>query len=70
MNLLDFKKLTLVLSVIKFINSYLSIPFLLPNKFFGFNKLKDFIKSSLNKFILTLSPDFFNFPFNLASEKL
>ena len=45
------------------------IPFLSPKRFFGFNKLIDLVKISLNKVILTLSPDFFNFPFNLASEK-
>ena len=68
-NLLDFKKLTLVLSVTKLINSSLSIPFFSPNRVLGFNKLIDFLKISLNKVTLTLSPDFFNFPFSLASEK-
>ena len=70
MNLLDFNKFTFALSVIKLIRSSNLIPFFCPNRFFGFSNSVDFLNNSLNKGTLTLSPDFFSLPFNLASENL
>ena len=68
MNLLDLRKFTFALFVIKFNASSLLIPFFSPNKLIGFNKLKILLKASLKIVTLTLSPLFLSLPFNLASE--
>ena len=68
MNLLDFKKITFALSVMKLIILFLSTPFFSAKKFFGLSNKKAFLKISLNKSTLTLSPLFLSFPLSFASE--
>ena len=68
MNLLDFKKLTFALSVMKLITSFFLIPSFFPKKFFGLSNSKVFLKISLNKSTFTLSPLFLSFPLSFASE--
>ena len=68
MNLLDLRKFIFVLSVMKLIALFLSIPFFSANRFLGFNKFIVLLKISLKIVTLTLSPLFLSFPFNFASE--